>query len=103
MVTRSMRAEWKEMMRRSWSPRQWFEEDDPPEAPYSIFGDELMWVYRTKAGGRGWEVGYFDPTKAWNWESDHSTANSAALRVHWLNGGKQRDHDGPKEPGRRAT
>lgn len=32
-------------------------------------------------------VGFFQPNGNWEAESDHSTAESAAARVHWLNGG----------------
>lgn len=34
-------------------------------------------------------VGFYDPSGEWIPESDHSTAESAAERVHYLNGGKQ--------------
>jgi hypothetical protein len=34
-----------------------------------------------------WSVGYFDPEGRWQEESDHATADDAAKRVAWLNGG----------------
>lgn len=33
-------------------------------------------------------VGFYDPTGKWRAESDHETAEAAAARVHYLNGGK---------------
>jgi hypothetical protein len=34
-----------------------------------------------------WSVGYFDPKGRWQEESDYATADEAAKRVAWLNGG----------------
>lgn len=34
-----------------------------------------------------WTVGFYAPDGKWNPESDHNTAESAAERVAWLNGG----------------
>lgn len=34
-----------------------------------------------------WTVGFFDPRGAWVSESDHGSADDAAARVHYLNGG----------------
>lgn len=33
-------------------------------------------------------VGFYDPAGKWHPESDHETAEAAAARVHYLNGGK---------------
>lgn len=33
-------------------------------------------------------VGFYDPSGKWEPESDHSTREEAALRVHYLNGGR---------------
>lgn len=33
-------------------------------------------------------VGFYNPSGKWYTESDHTTRESAAERVHWLNGGK---------------
>lgn len=35
-----------------------------------------------------WTVGFYSPDDKWNPESDHKTKESAAERVHYLNGGK---------------
>ena len=43
-----------------------------------------------------WTVGFYDPSGKWQPESDHESAENAAARVHWLNGG------GP-DAGPRAT
>ena len=45
-----------------------------------------MWVYR-KSEPNLWTVGYYAPDGKWVPESDHDTADSAAERVHYLNGG----------------
>ena len=34
-----------------------------------------------------WTVGFWDPRGRWVSESDHDTQESAAARVHFLNGG----------------
>lgn len=34
-----------------------------------------------------WTVGHYSPDGEWNPESDHPTADAAAERVHYLNGG----------------
>lgn len=39
-----------------------------------------------------WAVGFYNPHGDWQTESTHSTAEKAAERVHWLNGGENR-HD----------
>jgi len=33
-------------------------------------------------------VGFYSPDGKWNPESDHETADEAAKRVHYLNGGR---------------
>lgn len=35
-----------------------------------------------------WTVGFYDPSGKWHSESDHETTESAAQRVHFLNGSK---------------
>ncbi|KKL83492.1 hypothetical protein LCGC14_1974210 [marine sediment metagenome] len=46
-----------------------------------------MWVY-IKSEPNLWTVGFYDPNGNWNGDSDHSTPEEAAKRVHYLNGGK---------------
>lgn len=46
------------------------------------------WVYRYSREASVWTVGFYDPTGKWVPESDHTSADAAAKRVHWLNGGK---------------
>jgi len=54
-----------------------------------------MYVYRRSSDH--WEilftVGFYDPNGKWNPESDHESADEAAKRVHYLNGGDV-DHEG---------
>jgi hypothetical protein len=50
----------------------------------------VTWVYQ-QSEPRLWTVGYYGPTGIWYTDSDHSSKEAAAQRVHWLNGG----NDGP--------
>ncbi len=36
-----------------------------------------------------WTVGFYDPRGKFIPESDHNSAEEAAKRVHWLNGGTE--------------
>lgn len=45
-----------------------------------------MYVY-LKTESNLYTVGFYEPNGKWHAESDHDTANAAAVRVHWLNGG----------------
>lgn len=47
-----------------------------------------MWVYQ-RTESELYTVGYYDPQGKWHADSDHSTAEEAAKRVHYLNGGKE--------------
>jgi hypothetical protein len=40
-----------------------------------------------RSESRLWTVGFYDPSGKWQPESDHESANEAADRVHYLNGG----------------
>lgn len=44
------------------------------------------YVYRSNRGDP-FTVGFYKPDGTWEPESDHSTAEEAAKRVHYLNGG----------------
>ena len=46
------------------------------------------WVYVRSDSERLWTVGFFSPDGEWHTDSDHDTRESAAERVHYLNGGK---------------
>jgi hypothetical protein len=48
---------------------------------------DTTWVYRNSQPGL-WTVGFFRPDGVWEPESDHSSAEKAAERVHYLNGGQ---------------
>jgi len=51
-----------------------------------------MWVYyesEHNPDGSLWTVGFYDPTGKFHPESDHVKEESAAQRVHWLNGGER--------------
>lgn len=78
---------WNGMIARSFSPRQWFEEEDYPE-DYGIQEDKIMWVYK-RTGENIWTVGFYAPDKTWHTDSEYRTLADAAARVHWLNGGNQ--------------
>jgi hypothetical protein len=54
----------------------------------------MIWVFiqsEMPEDGYGglWTVGFYDPTGKWIPESDHDSEESAARRVHYLNGGKE--------------
>lgn len=46
-----------------------------------------MYVYIKSEPGL-WTVGFYDPNGKWIPESDYSSAEEAAARVHYLNGGE---------------
>ena len=79
MIT-NVKAQFREMLRQSFHPRDWFVRDDTP-----FTGDKAMWVYREANGG--YVVGYYGPDGDWTEDSRHVDREEAALRVHWLNGG----------------
>ncbi|GAI69606.1 unnamed protein product [marine sediment metagenome] len=48
----------------------------------------MAYVYiRTEPGV--WTVGFYEPHGEWVAESDHSSKEDAAARVHYLNGGNE--------------
>ena len=47
-----------------------------------------MYVYIRSETHGIWTVGFYNPKGEWTPESDHDSAESAAERVHFLNGGK---------------
>src|SRR5690606_24777482 len=47
-----------------------------------------VYVYQQTEPGL-WTVGFYDPQGRWHAESDHTSPESAAERVHWLNGGNR--------------
>ena len=50
----------------------------------------MVWVYINSEPGL-WTVGFYSPDGAWNPDSDHSSREDAAKRVHYLNGGHEVD------------
>ena len=56
----------------------------------------VRYVYQ-QSEAQLWTVGYYTPGGRWVSESDHSTKQQAAERVHWLNGGKE-DSDECRTP-----
>ena len=44
-----------------------------------------MYVY-IKTEAHLWTVGFYAPDGTWHTDSDHDSPESAAERVHWLNG-----------------
>lgn len=49
---------------------------------------EGVWVYIQSEPGL-WTVGFYDPKGVWQAESDQDSADDAAARVHYLNGGSK--------------
>lgn len=46
----------------------------------------MSWVYKRTEPGL-WTVGFYTPSDEWEAESDHTSRDDAAARVHFLNGG----------------
>lgn len=38
-----------------------------------------------------WTVGFYDPQGKWHTDNDYGDPESAATRVHWLNGGQSKN------------
>lgn len=51
-----------------------------------------MYVYKQTEKNL-WTVGFYDLKGKWNSESDHESAESAAERVNYLNGGRAKGED----------
>jgi hypothetical protein len=49
--------------------------------------NQIMWLYLQSEPGL-YTVGFYTPEGNWMPESDHSSREEAAERVHYLNGGK---------------
>ena len=47
----------------------------------------IVWVYVLSEPGL-FTVGFYDPKGIWHADSDHSSRDDAAKRVHFLNGGE---------------
>lgn len=53
---------------------------------------ETSWVYVRAGSWEGyslWTVGFYSPDGTWHPESDHSSSETAAKRVNYLNGAQQ--------------
>lgn len=81
MMTES--DQWRRMIAQSFSPRQWFEDEDNPNACH--YEEKTMWVYREQGGQ--FEVGYYGPDRAWFLDATYGNREAASRRVHYLNGG----------------
>ena len=77
---------WREMLARSFHPRQWFDGERGQEIPRDP-EDSLMWIYKQGQVDERWLVGYWSPDREWHLDSCFTTKEAAAARVHWLNGG----------------
>ena len=53
-----------------------------------------MWVF-IKSEPQLWTVGFYSPDGEFHPESDHDNKESAAERVHWLNGGNRKEEVNP--------
>lgn len=51
----------------------------------------MRYVYLYSELGGCFTVGFYTPSGHWEPESDHSTSEAAARRVHYLNGGEIQD------------
>lgn len=49
----------------------------------------MSYVYVYSVVGGCYTVGFYTPEGEWEPESDHPDAESAAKRVHYLNGGEE--------------
>lgn len=73
--------------RKCFQPRQWFKHEGEPD-PFEVREEDiLMWVYVQVQ--EEFVVGFYSPDGAWHPESTHDTADKAAARVNYLNGGQQ--------------
>ncbi len=61
-----------------------------------------MYVYiKSESAGKAgavhdlYTVGFYDPQGKWHADSDHSTGDEAAARVHYLNGGEDETNTTP--------
>lgn len=50
-----------------------------------------MYIYVKAKGEQIYTVGFYDPKGEWVPESDHDTAQDAAIRVAYLNGTKVKE------------
>jgi hypothetical protein len=50
--------------------------------------NNIVWIY-IKSEPNLWTVGFYNPHGKWEPESDHSSSDKAAKRVHYLNGGSE--------------
>lgn len=75
-------------LRNCFQPRQWFSHEGEPDPFVIADEDAFMWVYRKLDTG-AFEVGYYTPDGSWFAESQHASAETAAMRVNFLNGGKR--------------
>ena len=86
------KAIWGDMIRKSWSPTQWFERDEAKDDQL-LTENRIMWVYRRLEGdvigSKLYEVGFFDPSGQWIKEDEYPDRASAAARVHYLMGGSE--------------
>lgn len=74
---------WEQMCARSFEPRDWFSFEE--EDSYTTYEVKIMWVYRWNK--TCYEVGYWTPDKEWVKDTECTTQDEAAQRVHYLNGG----------------
>jgi hypothetical protein len=65
------------------------------EGEETITRGVTIWVYVQSRcpGERLWTVGFYGLDGKWEPESDHDSAEEAAKRVHYLNGGKEADSE----------
>lgn len=52
----------------------------------------MRWIY-IQTEPQLWTVGFFDPQGVFQGDSDHSSREKAARRVHYLNGGNDEEDE----------
>lgn len=83
-MSESQRELFDQMLKRSFHPAEWFAKDDHFEA---VREEKIMWVYFQS--GTRFKVGWYDPDRVWHEDTDWGSRESAAARVHYLNGGNK--------------
>lgn len=82
--------QWRKMLVLSFHPSQWWERDEErADRLQPAGGIAKVWVYKKTEQGL-WTVGFYSPDGTWNAEGDYNSPETAATRVHWLNGGDGR-------------
>lgn len=80
----TVRDQFRDELRRSFDPREWYIRDDDSDT--GTTEGRAMWVYKPETTGT-YAVGFYTPDREWVEDSRGLTKDLAASRVHYLNGG----------------